>query len=36
MPQNRKGILSAQEAWDVSAYIHTQPRPPFNKAYAHF
>jgi thiosulfate dehydrogenase len=36
MPQNRKGILSAQEAWDVSAYIHTQPRPAFNKAYAHF
>lgn len=36
MPQNRKGILSAQEAWDVSAYIHEQPRPSFNKEYAHY
>jgi thiosulfate dehydrogenase len=36
MPQNRKGILSAQEAYDVSAYVHLQPRPAFNKAYAHY
>jgi thiosulfate dehydrogenase len=36
MPQNRMGILSAQQAWDVSAYIHTQPRPAFSSAYAHF
>ncbi|HET9086352.1 MAG TPA: c-type cytochrome [Acidobacteriaceae bacterium] len=33
MPQNRRGMLSAQEAYDVAAYIHAQPRPPFNPAY---
>ncbi len=36
MPQNRMGTLTAQEAYDVAAYIHLQPRPAFNKAYAHF
>jgi thiosulfate dehydrogenase len=36
MPQNRMGILSAQDAYDVSAYIHAQPRPAFNSAYKHF
>ena len=36
MPQNRMGILSAQEAYDVSAYIHEQPRPAFNPAYKTF
>ena len=36
MPQNRMGILSAQEAYDVSAFIHGQPRPAFNKLYAHY
>ena len=36
MPQNRMGILSAQEAYDVSAFIHAQPRPAFNSAYAKF
>jgi thiosulfate dehydrogenase len=36
MPMNRKGILTAQEAYDVAAYIHAQPRPTFNKEYAHF
>jgi thiosulfate dehydrogenase len=36
MPQNRMGILSAQEAYDVSEFIHTQPRPVFNQAYKHF
>jgi thiosulfate dehydrogenase len=36
MPQNRKGILSPQDAYDVSAFIHEQPRPAFNKAYAHY
>jgi thiosulfate dehydrogenase len=30
MPQNRMGILSLQDAFDVSAYIHTKPRPRFN------
>ena len=36
MPQNRMGILTAQEAWDVAAFIHQQPRPAFNQAYKHF
>jgi len=36
MPQNRMGILSAQDAWDVAAFIHGQPRPEFNQAYRHF
>jgi thiosulfate dehydrogenase len=36
MPQNRMGTLTPQQAYDVSAYIHTQPRPAFNKSYAHF
>jgi thiosulfate dehydrogenase len=36
MPHNRKGILSAQDAYDVSAYIHQQPRPAFNPEYDHF
>ncbi len=36
MPQNRMGILSAQDAYDVAAFIHQQPRPSFNKAYAHY
>jgi len=36
MPQNRMGILSAQDAWDVSAYIHGKPRPALNAAYSRF
>jgi thiosulfate dehydrogenase len=36
MPQNRPGILSPQDAFDVSAYIHAQPRPAFNPAYKHY
>jgi thiosulfate dehydrogenase len=36
MPHNRKGILSAQEAYDVAAYLHAQPRPAFDKAYEQF
>ncbi|HEY5214244.1 MAG TPA: c-type cytochrome [Acidobacteriaceae bacterium] len=36
MPQNRKGLLSPQDAFDVSAYIHEQPRPSFNNAYKKF
>jgi thiosulfate dehydrogenase len=36
MPQNRMGILTAQEAWDVAAYVHQQPRPAFNPAYKNF
>jgi thiosulfate dehydrogenase len=36
MPMNRKGMLTPQEAYDVSAFIHAQPRSAFNPAYAHF
>lgn len=36
MPQNRMGILTPQQAYDVSAYIQAQPRPAFNTAYKHF
>jgi thiosulfate dehydrogenase len=33
MPQNRMGILTAQQSYDVATYVHTQPRPAFNPAY---
>lgn len=36
MPQNRNGILSPQDAYDVAAFIHTKPRPAFNPAYSHY
>jgi len=36
MPQNRMGVLSPQDAFDVAAFIHAQPRPAFNQAYKHF
>lgn len=36
MPQNRMGILTPQEAYDVSEFIHNQPRPKFNRAYGRF
>jgi thiosulfate dehydrogenase len=36
MPQNHPGTLNAQQAWDVSAYIHTMPRPKFNQAYKNY
>jgi thiosulfate dehydrogenase len=36
MPQNRMGILSVQEAWDVAAFVHRQPRPAFDKTYARY
>jgi thiosulfate dehydrogenase len=36
MPQNRMGVLSAQEAYDVAEFIHEQPRPKFNAAYAKY
>jgi len=32
MPQNRKGILSPQDATDVAAFIHNQPHPAYNHA----
>jgi thiosulfate dehydrogenase len=36
MPQNRMGSLSPQDAFDVAAFIHGQPRPAFNPAYKNF
>ena len=36
MPQNRRGMLSAQDAYDVSAFIHTKPRPKFNEVYGKY
>jgi thiosulfate dehydrogenase len=36
MPQNHPGTLSAQDAYDVSAYIHSHARPKFNKAYKNY
>ena len=36
MPQNRMGILSPQDAFDVSSFIHQQPRPSFNQEYKKF
>lgn len=33
MPQNRRGILSAQDAYDVSAYVHSKPRPEMDPAF---
>jgi thiosulfate dehydrogenase len=36
MPQNRMGILSTQDAYDVSAFIHSQSRPAMNPSYEHY
>ena len=36
MPQNHPGALTAQEAYDVAAYIHMKPRPKFNPTYKNF
>jgi thiosulfate dehydrogenase len=33
MPQNKPGSLSAQDAFDVAAYIRSKPHPSFNQAY---
>ena len=33
MPQNHPGTLTAQQSFDVAAFIHTMPRPKFNEAY---
>jgi thiosulfate dehydrogenase len=33
MPQNHPGTLTAQQAYDVTAFIHTMPRPKFDKEY---
>jgi thiosulfate dehydrogenase len=36
MPQTNPGSLTPQEAFDVSAYIHSKPRPKFNPQYAKY
>lgn len=36
MPQNRKGVLSVQDSYDVAAFIMQQPRPAFNHANDRF
>lgn len=36
MPENRPGILSPQDAYDVAGFLHMQRRPAFNSAYSHF
>jgi thiosulfate dehydrogenase len=33
MPKNSPGILSNQEAFDVSAFIHSKPRPTLDQRY---
>lgn len=33
MPQNNPGSLSAQDAFDVAAFIRSKPHAPFNDAY---
>lgn len=33
MPQNHPGTLTAQQSFDIAAFIHTMPRPKFNEAY---
>jgi thiosulfate dehydrogenase len=33
MPQNHPGTLTAQQAYDVSAYVNSKARPKFNQAY---
>jgi thiosulfate dehydrogenase len=34
MPANKPGTLSAQDAYDVAAFIHCKPHPVLNSAYA--
>jgi thiosulfate dehydrogenase len=36
MPQNHPGTLKIQDAYDVSEFIHTMPRPKFNEAYKNY
>jgi thiosulfate dehydrogenase len=33
MPIQSPGTLTAQQAWDIAAYVNSQPRPRFNEAY---
>jgi thiosulfate dehydrogenase len=34
MPQNHPGTLTAQESYDVAAYVNGKPRPKFNQDYS--
>lgn len=36
MPQNHPGTLTPQQAFDVSSFVHSMPRPKFNQAYRHY
>lgn len=36
MPQNAPGTLTPRQAYDVAAFVHTMPRPKFNKAYRNY
>ncbi|MFP5234673.1 MAG: c-type cytochrome [Acidobacteriota bacterium] len=36
MPENRKGILTPQDAFDVAAFVHEQKRPRFNAAFSRY
>lgn len=36
MPQNHPGTLTAQQAYDVAAFIHSKPHPKFNQAYRNY
>ncbi len=36
MPQNRMGMLTPQEAYDVAAFIHQKPRPHFDQTLAKY
>lgn len=36
MPQDHPGLHTPQQASDVSAYVHSMPRPKFNEAYKNF
>ena len=33
MPQNHPGSLTAQQSFDIAAFIHAMPRPRFNQEY---
>ncbi|MGH9467936.1 MAG: c-type cytochrome [Terriglobales bacterium] len=36
MPKMHPGSLSAQQAFDIAAYVDSRPRPPFNPAYKNY
>jgi thiosulfate dehydrogenase len=36
MPQNNPGVLTPQQAYDVSAYVASKPHSPYNKAYDNY